>query len=370
VLRLEHAANTETVTAYFDLLDASGNVTSTTEFDDPIEPPQIFVGEDFTRVQIIGNGPLENTVAVHQTDYFNITVDQDGNWLARLRNGSAAVQALAEGEVHEEQVTVQVTDEHGAVGEHTMTLRAIGRNDAPVLTAPAILDAVGEDDTESSGSTVSALFDPNFQDADGGSSLGGVAVAGNTADPLTEGVWQFSFAGTDLWFDIGAVSETQALLLDAAAMLRFLPAENFSGDPQPLTVFGIDETYAGPYSSYQNDALTRANGVVDGANRGGTTPVSLNPAEVQTASRRWRMRRWCLRSNQGAEPSRTRLLSARQQERKSITLCSSTSVTIMSVLSTAITAVCLTKTPSSILTAVAASRISTRREICFPSTCS
>ena len=76
--------NTGVITAAFHLID-NGVVTSTTLFS---STGTIFEGENWTRAQIIANGAPE-TISVRQGTYSTLTVDQDGDWVARTRNGQS-----------------------------------------------------------------------------------------------------------------------------------------------------------------------------------------------------------------------------------------------------------------------------------------
>ena len=88
-----------------------------------------------------------------------------------------------------------------------------------------------------------------------------VAVIANTADPVLEGVWQYSTDGTN-WFDVGVVADgPAALVLSAGTRIRFLPVSIFHGVPAALTVRALDGNYAG--------------GVTVGAGRA-TVDTSLN----------------------------------------------------------------------------------------------
>ncbi|MEO1211292.1 MAG: tandem-95 repeat protein, partial [Cyanobacteria bacterium J06638_20] len=146
-------------------------------------------------------------------------------------------------------------------------------NDAPTRTSPATtLGAIAEDETNPSGSTVTALFSGNFQDlkdnqtAVNGSSaddLAGVAITNNAAT-TDQGVWQW-FDGTD-WNDIGNPSVGSALVLAAGTQVRFLPATNFNGTPGDLTVRLIDDS----------DGAVTSGATVDVSTSGGTTQYSNN----------------------------------------------------------------------------------------------
>lgn len=63
--------------------------------------------------------------------YGDLSVDTDGTWTYVLRNGDANVQALAAGESHDEEFTVVVTDDQGAMDTQTVTVTVNGTNDAP-----------------------------------------------------------------------------------------------------------------------------------------------------------------------------------------------------------------------------------------------
>jgi VCBS repeat-containing protein len=131
VLKLSHdQMNPGVITATFDLLD-NGTVTWTQTFT---SAGQIFSNENWTRAQIIANGAPE-TISVRQGTYSTLSVDQDGDWVARVRNGQPAVQALAEGETVTETFQVQVTDQHGASDIENITVTVTGENDAPVITS-------------------------------------------------------------------------------------------------------------------------------------------------------------------------------------------------------------------------------------------
>ncbi|MDR6663754.1 T1SS-143 domain-containing protein, partial [Tardiphaga robiniae] len=66
--------------------------------------------------------------------YGNMVINQaTGVWSYTLDNGSAATQALAEGETKTQVFTATVTDEHGATANQTVTITIHGTNDAPVI---------------------------------------------------------------------------------------------------------------------------------------------------------------------------------------------------------------------------------------------
>ncbi|MEZ9200688.1 VCBS domain-containing protein, partial [Shewanella sp. 10N.286.54.B9] len=56
---------------------------------------------------------------------------------------NALVNALAQGEMHDETFLVTVTDEHGAYSQQLVTVTVTGTNDIPVITS-TIQDATGD----------------------------------------------------------------------------------------------------------------------------------------------------------------------------------------------------------------------------------
>ena len=56
---------------------------------------------------------------------------------------NALVNALAQGEMHDETFLVTVTDEHGAYSQQLVTVTVTGTNDIPLITS-TIQDATGD----------------------------------------------------------------------------------------------------------------------------------------------------------------------------------------------------------------------------------
>ncbi|MFO1112507.1 MAG: Ig-like domain-containing protein [Rhodospirillales bacterium] len=90
-------------------------------------------------------------------------------------SGSAAFQALADGETMVDQVTYTIADRHGAQASSTVQVTVSGRNDAPMAAADA---AAGNEDAPL---TIAALA--NDRDPDLADRLGVVAVDGHAVAP-------------------------------------------------------------------------------------------------------------------------------------------------------------------------------------------
>ena len=164
----------------------------------------------------------------------------------------------------------------------------------PVNDSPAVIDAnlqsIPEDTANSAGQLVSVIVGTSFRDVDIGSFLSGIAVTTNTASSGT-GVWQYSTNGVQ-WAPIGTVSSASSLLLSKDTWIRFLPALNFNGTPAPLRFRGIDNTFAGSFStrtarSTINVTSAVANGPLsfsDGFLRTQITPVNDAPISLVSSS--------------------------------------------------------------------------------------
>jgi Ca2+-binding RTX toxin-like protein len=173
---------------------------------------------------------------------------------------------LAAGESETVTVSYFVRDNFNVIA-NTATLVVEGRNDAPDLSGNAALQSIAEDTANPVGASVADLFGPLFSDPDSSDMLSGVAIVANSADPQTEGEWQYSSDIGDTWEAIGNVADDgTALALSATTLIRFVPVANYNGAPPPLIVRAIDSSYPGPFS---NSRVT-----IDTALNGGTTAIS------------------------------------------------------------------------------------------------
>ena len=127
------------------------------------------------------------------------------------------------------------------------TLNVIAVNDAPVATGIATLAAIDEDTASPPGATVSFLFANNFSDAAdqvlGGSSansFAGIAISNHTVD-ASKGAWQYSTDGGGSWTPLAGATTTAAITLNAADLLRFVPASNYNGVATALSANLIED---------------------------------------------------------------------------------------------------------------------------------
>ncbi|MEM7475041.1 MAG: cadherin domain-containing protein [Planctomycetota bacterium] len=120
-------------------------------------------------------------------------------------------------------------------------------NDSPVL-GNALLTSILEDTVVQTGDTVESILENSFSDVDEGSFATGIAVVRNLEDPA-EGLWHYSTNNGVTWNPMGMIfSSSESLVLGLDAMLGFAPSPDFEGQPRPLGVRALDNTYAGQFT--------------------------------------------------------------------------------------------------------------------------
>ncbi|MCF0254183.1 MAG: hypothetical protein HUK26_07630, partial [Duodenibacillus sp.] len=165
-----------------------------------------------------------------------------------------------------------------AIGKLTLTVTQA--NDAPTGSSDYDFGRIAEDtlDADLPKHKVSEMVSANFKDGsadpnDGDAwmnqadSFGGIIITSNAAT-AAQGVWQYSTNGTS-WNTISTgVSETNGLVLDANAWVRFKPAKDFNGEPGQLKGY-IYETDADNETGTKSTWTTGKTGVnVDATHRG------------------------------------------------------------------------------------------------------
>jgi hypothetical protein len=177
-------------------------------------------------------------------------------------------------------VSFVVSDGSASSAAATRSIAVTAVNDAPGL-GNGTLAPVDEGTGNPPGQSVGTIFSGQFSDPDAGSSFGGIAVVGNTADAVTQGRWEYSSNGGTNWHAIGTVADdATALAIGSAALIRFVPVAGFNGTPSALTVRGLDDTYAGGFSS-TSGTETRVN--VDTGSSGGSTAIAAAAATLSTS---------------------------------------------------------------------------------------
>ncbi len=145
------------------------------------------------------------------------------------------------------------------------------------LAAPALgdgsLTSVNEDSSSIPGDSITNIFAGQFSSSDG-SSFVGIAIA---ADATTsQGTWQYSSNSGVGWSNLGTVSHDTALVLDVSTLLRFVPGADVEGPVPELTIYGIDSSYTGAFSSNASAESTDVN------SRGPSTPYAAVSATINS----------------------------------------------------------------------------------------
>lgn len=230
-----------------------------------------------------GTAPLIVTLTVtHGTLAVNatgITAEGTGTATLTLTGSAAALNAAlatlrytpAANYFGSDTLTV-TTNDQGNTGSggaktdtDTVSITVTPVNDAPVLSGVNGLTATYEDDLANDGTLVSQMIATRVTDADG-LALTGIAL---TSVNTTNGTLQYTIDGGVNWIDVGAVSNTSALLLaaDANTRLRFLPNANF---------YSITPFVIGSHRAWDQSSGTAGTKVDTSANGGSTAFSTAN----------------------------------------------------------------------------------------------
>jgi hypothetical protein len=175
--------------------------------------------------------------------------------------------------------SVSVTDGDMSDGPSAATVVFVNANDAPTV-GDATLAAISEDDVNPPGADVNSLFGTTFSDPDAGDALAGIVIIGNTADPITQGIWQYS-SDSVTWSNIGTVDDSgNGLVVKADSLLRFVPAADFSGAPSDLLMRGLDSSYAGAFSV---TAGSETRETIDTSSPAPSSPYSTATSALKTS---------------------------------------------------------------------------------------
>ena len=170
-----------------------------------------------------------------------------GDLTVRLIDNSSGAVTTGAGANLNGLATGGTTAFSDAVNAVTLSTSITAVNDAPIASGSAMLAATDEDSSNPAGATVSSIVGASYDDttdtiASGSSAtaLGGIAVVGNAADPVTEGSWQYNTGAGWVTITHLGLSSSNALVLPSSADIRFLPVADYNGTPGSLTVHLAD----------------------------------------------------------------------------------------------------------------------------------
>ncbi len=180
--------------------------------------------------------------------------------------------------------TFQVQDNGGTANggvdldptPNTMTVDVTAVNDAPLASGSATLAPIAKNASNPPGASVSTLFSGNFSDSTdevtGGSSansFAGIAIGSYTVD-AAKGSWQYSTNGGSSWTALSSAGTTTAITLNATDLMRFVPANNYTGAATALAANLIESPQA-----ITSGATLNLSGATGGTTRISTATVAL-----------------------------------------------------------------------------------------------
>ena len=181
---------------------------------------------------------------------------------------------------------IDIDDGHGGTIQQAVSVTINAVNDAPTIVGgTAALPAIDEDLPSAAGYSVSSVLASHFSDAaDAQASVDnptgstadtflGIAITGNGSSAGT-GQWQY-YDGAN-WIDIGAVSASSALLLEAGTMIRFNPAQDFNTSATPVPALDVHLIESG-YGVFADGDLADLS---TGGTTGGASHVSAGTVAV------------------------------------------------------------------------------------------
>ncbi len=128
----------------------------------------------------------------------------------------------------------------------SVPMKVLNINDAPVLdnASPLTMTNINEDTASGGGDMVDSIFNslgPSVVTDIDGTTQFGMAV---TNVDNTNGTWEYSIDGGSNWIAFGAVSPTNATLLEFDDLVRFTPSGDYNGNSGDITFKAWDQ-YAG-----------------------------------------------------------------------------------------------------------------------------
>ena len=187
---------------------------------------------------LVVDGVTDGLLAIPNANANAFNYDPDGDF-----------EALDAGDTVTETFTYKVNDGNAdSAANETVTITITGVNDAPVLdnTGDMVLTSIDENEDDPAGDTVAAIVATSTANAGDAitdvddSSVEGIAI---TAVDDTNGVWYYSTDAGSNWTAVGTVSNSAAMLLASADMVRYIPTAGTNGTVDPgITFRAWDQT--------------------------------------------------------------------------------------------------------------------------------
>ncbi|MGY4299595.1 VCBS repeat-containing protein [Bradyrhizobium sp. i1.4.4] len=217
----------------------------------------------------------DETAALKNALTYQLTGKNNGTVTWHYSIADNALDFLGQDQTAKVVSTITLDDGRGETTTTDVTITITGKNDAPTLDS-ATLAAVAGNDSDPAGSKIRDLFTNKFHDADTGATFKAIAVTSDAAT-VDQGVWQYKVGGC--WVDVDSVGDANALVLSSATLIRFVPADGFSGEPGALGVHALDDTYTGAITTAGSTATID----LTATGTGGTASISHDITTIGTS---------------------------------------------------------------------------------------
>ena len=170
-------------------------------------------------------------------------------------------------------IEVVADDGEGEGPTTSTTLQILSTNNAPQLfpDRQMNLSEIYEDDSDTFGNSVKEIIKSSepypIQDDEG--ALQGFAIVGASNE---DGEWQYSVDAGTMWWEIGVVSDTMAILVNSEARIRFIPDKDSGEFSREITIRAWDQS-AGINGSQEVDVSQNGG---ESAYSSETAPVSID----------------------------------------------------------------------------------------------
>ncbi|WP_166077507.1 FecR domain-containing protein [Bradyrhizobium barranii] len=263
-------------------IDPSPAATGSIDFEDidlTDRPTVTKVDQDVTwldgATDLTASLTPDETAALKNALTYQLTGKNNGTVTWHYSIADNALDFLGQDQTAKVVSTITLDDGRGETTTTDVTITITGKNDAPTLDS-ATLAAVAGNDSDPAGSKIRDLFTNKFHDVDTGATFKAIAVTSDAAT-ADQGVWQYKVGGC--WVDVDSVGDANALVLSSATLIRFVPADGFSGEPGALGVHALDDTYTGAITTAGSTATID----LTATGTGGTASISHDITTIGTS---------------------------------------------------------------------------------------
>ena len=264
-------------------IDPSPAATGSIDFKDidlTDRPTVTKVGQDVTwldgATDLTASLTPDETAALKNALTYQLTGKNNGTVTWHYSIADNALDFLGQDQTAKIVSTITLDDGQGETTTTDVTITITGKNDAPTLNSATLVRRRRQRQRSGWQQDPRSLHD-QFHDADTGATFKAIAV---TSDAATGRPGRLAIQG---WRTAGSMSDSvgdaNALVLSSATLIRFVPADGFSGEPGALGVHALDDTYTGAITTAGSTATID----LTATGTGGTTPISHDITTIGTS---------------------------------------------------------------------------------------